>query len=62
MTAKDLIEKLSEVSPDTEIVSGMWNGRVDTYTVILLKNVLSSYLLNSFNLAAKISIIFVLCK
>ena len=34
MTAKDLIEKLSEVSPDTEIVSGMWNGRVDTYTVI----------------------------
>jgi hypothetical protein len=34
MTAKDLIEKLSQVSPDTEIVSGMWNGRVDTYTVI----------------------------
>ena len=34
MTAKDLIEKLSQVSPDTEIISGMWNGRVDTYTVI----------------------------
>jgi len=34
MTAKDLIEKLSQVSPDTEIFSGMWNGRVDTYTVI----------------------------
>lgn len=34
MTAKDLIEKLSQVSSDAEIVSGMWNGRVDTYTVI----------------------------
>ena len=34
MTAKELIEKLSEVEPDTEIISGTWNGRVDTYTVI----------------------------
>lgn len=34
MTAKELIEKLSEVAPDTEIIGGMWNGRVDTYTVI----------------------------
>ena len=34
MTAKELIEKLSEVAPDTEIVSGIWNGRVDTYTVL----------------------------
>ena len=34
MTAKELIEKLSEVEPDTEIIGGTWNGRVDTYTVI----------------------------
>ena len=34
MTAKELIEKLSEVAPDTEIVGGMWNGRVDTYTML----------------------------
>ena len=34
MTAKELIAKLSEIAPDTEIVGGMWNGRVDTYTVI----------------------------
>jgi len=34
MTAKELIDKLSEVAPDTEIVGGMWNGRVDTYTVM----------------------------
>ena len=34
MTAKELIAKLSEVSPDTEIIGGMWNGRVDTYTVM----------------------------
>ena len=34
MTAKELIEKLSEVAPETEIVGGMWNGKVDTYTVI----------------------------
>lgn len=34
MTAKELIEKLSEVAPDTEIVGGMWNGRVDTYAVM----------------------------
>ena len=34
MTAKELIKKLSEVAPDTEIVGGIWNGRVDTYTVM----------------------------
>ena len=34
MTAKDLIEKLSEVAPETEIVGGMWNGKVKTYTLI----------------------------
>ena len=34
MTAKQLIEKLSEVEPDTEIVGGMFNGRADTYTVL----------------------------
>lgn len=34
MTAKELIEQLSKVEPETEIVGGMWNGRVDTYTVM----------------------------
>jgi hypothetical protein len=34
MTAKELIEKLSEVAPETEIVGGMWNGKVNTYTVM----------------------------
>ena len=34
MTAKELIEKLSEVEPETEIVGGLWNGREDTYTVL----------------------------
>lgn len=34
MTAKELIEQLSKVAPETEIVGGMWNGKVDTYTVI----------------------------
>ena len=34
MTAKDLIEQLSKVEPDTEIVGGMWNGRTNTYTVL----------------------------
>lgn len=34
MTAKELITKLSEVDPDTEIVGGMWNGRVETYKVL----------------------------
>ena len=34
MTAKKLIEKLSEIEPDTEIICGTWNGRVDTNTVI----------------------------
>ena len=34
MTAKDLIEKLSQVDPDTEIIGGTWNGRTNTYTVL----------------------------
>ena len=34
MTAKDLIELLSKVTPETEIVGGMFNGRVNTYTVL----------------------------
>lgn len=34
MNAKDLIAKLSQVDPDTEIIGGMWNGRTNTYTVL----------------------------
>ena len=34
MTAKELIEQLSKVEPETEIVGGMFNGRVETYTVL----------------------------
>ena len=34
MTAKELIEQLQKVAPDTEIIGGTWNGHVDTYTVI----------------------------
>lgn len=34
MTANDLIEKLSRVDPDTEVIGGMWNGRTNTYTVL----------------------------
>ena len=34
MTAKELIEQLSKVAPDTEIIGGMFNGRVETYTVL----------------------------
>ena len=34
MTAGELKETLSQVSPDTEIIGGTWNGRVDTYTVL----------------------------
>ena len=34
MTAKELIAKLSQVDPDTEVIGGMWNGRINTYTVM----------------------------
>lgn len=34
MTTKELIEQLSKIEPDTEIVGGMWNGRVETYTIL----------------------------
>ena len=34
MTVRELIDKLSQVAPDTEIITGTWNGRVDTYTVL----------------------------
>lgn len=33
MTVHELIQKLSKVPPDTEIVGGMFNGRENTYTV-----------------------------
>ena len=33
MNAIGLINKLSQVPPDTEVVGGVWNGKVDTYTV-----------------------------
>ena len=34
MTAKELKAKLSQVDPDTEVIGGMWNGRINTYTVM----------------------------
>ena len=34
MTVQELEQKLSKESLDTEIVGGMFNGRVNTYTVI----------------------------
>lgn len=34
MTAKELIQELSKVPEDTVIVGGVWNGRVNTYTVL----------------------------
>lgn len=34
MTAKELIEQLSKVAPDTEIVGVTFNGLVETYTVL----------------------------
>ena len=34
MKARDLIDKLSKVSPEAEVIGGTWNGRVDTYTVL----------------------------
>lgn len=34
MTAKELIEQLSQVAPETEIVGGMFNGKTETYTVL----------------------------
>ena len=34
MKAHELIDKLSQVSPDTEVIGGAWNGKADTYTVL----------------------------
>ena len=34
MTVRELIDKLAQVAPDTEVISGVWNGKVDTYTVL----------------------------
>jgi len=34
MKTRDLIDKLSKVSQDAEVIGGTWNGRVDTYTVL----------------------------
>lgn len=33
MKATELIDKLSKVSPDTEVIGGVWNGKANTYTV-----------------------------
>ena len=41
MTAKELIERLTEVAPETEIVGGMFNGRTETYTVFDSADVLA---------------------
>lgn len=32
MTAKELIEQLSKVASDTEIVGGMWNGHIESWS------------------------------
>ena len=34
MKSSELIAKLSDLSPDTEVIGGLWNGHVDTYTVL----------------------------
>ena len=34
MTAQELIAKLSQVDPDTEVIGSMYNGRTNTYTVL----------------------------
>ena len=34
MTAKELIEHLLKVNPETEIVGGLFNGRTETYMVL----------------------------
>ena len=34
MTVKELIDRLSPLDPDAEVVGGVWNGRVDAYTVL----------------------------
>ena len=41
MTAKELIERLTEVAPETEIVGGMFNGRTETYTAFDCADVLA---------------------
>ena len=41
MTAKELIGRLTEVAPETEIVGGMFNGRTETYTVFDSADVLA---------------------
>ena len=41
MKAGKLIEKLSQMPPDTEIIGGTWNGRVNTYMVLDELHVLS---------------------
>ena len=34
MKVQELMDKLSGVSPDAEIIGGIWNGEVNTYTVL----------------------------
>ena len=31
MKVKDLLKALEGVDPETEVIGGAWNGRVDTY-------------------------------
>ena len=34
MKVKDLLKPLEGVDPETEVIGGAWNGRVDTYKVM----------------------------
>ena len=34
MKSSELVDKLSHVAPDTEVICGVWNGKADTYAVI----------------------------
>lgn len=34
MKVKDLIDKLTACDPDAEMITGIWNGKVNTYTVL----------------------------
>ena len=34
MKVKELLKALEGVDPETEVIGGVWNGRVDTYEVL----------------------------
>lgn len=34
MKVKDLIDKLTTCDPEAEVITGIWNGKVNTYTVL----------------------------